>query len=418
MKILLSAYACEPYRGSEPWVGWNWALELARQNHDVWVITRKRNQEAIEKGLLELSPLPNLHFVYYDVPQWLGWWKKGERGIHLYYFLWQIGILGVAQKLHQAEKFDLVHHVTFVSIRQPSFMGFLGIPFIFGPVAGGERAPYALRKSFPLKGWIRDFLRDIQSMVVRFDPLMHLTFSTAWKIYATSEDTAQLIPPWYRHKASVHLAIGIYASSHENSPAVKAESDEKPFRILFAGRLVYLKGIHFALQAFNIFQKQFPNSHFTIVGDGPDTSWLKAIAEKGEAGKKLEWIPWVEHSTLTQMYSNYDVLMFPSLHDTGGAVILEGFAQGLPAICLDLGGPGIMVNDTCGYCIVTKGLEESAVIQGLSDALYDLAQNREQYKQLSRGALERAKVFHWENIVSRLYQDIGRELANGKMAVK
>lgn len=36
MKILLSAYACEPNKGSEPGVGWSWATEYAKQ-HQVWV---------------------------------------------------------------------------------------------------------------------------------------------------------------------------------------------------------------------------------------------------------------------------------------------------------------------------------------------------------------------------------------------
>ena len=40
MKVLLSAFACAPYRGSEPGVGWNWAMALAKYN-DVVVLTRE-----------------------------------------------------------------------------------------------------------------------------------------------------------------------------------------------------------------------------------------------------------------------------------------------------------------------------------------------------------------------------------------
>ncbi len=44
MRVLLSAYACEPNRGSEAEVGWRWALELAAGGGgDVWVITRGNN---------------------------------------------------------------------------------------------------------------------------------------------------------------------------------------------------------------------------------------------------------------------------------------------------------------------------------------------------------------------------------------
>ena len=47
MRVLLSAFACAPNRGSEPGVGWNWALALAK-NNDVTVLTREENRREIE----------------------------------------------------------------------------------------------------------------------------------------------------------------------------------------------------------------------------------------------------------------------------------------------------------------------------------------------------------------------------------
>jgi len=55
MKVLLSAYLCEPEKGSELAVGWNWVLQIARF-HDVWVLTagewRKGIQNALAKDAL------------------------------------------------------------------------------------------------------------------------------------------------------------------------------------------------------------------------------------------------------------------------------------------------------------------------------------------------------------------------------
>jgi len=50
LKVFISAYACEPNKGSEPAVGWQLALHMARF-HDVTVLTRANNQENIEKAL-------------------------------------------------------------------------------------------------------------------------------------------------------------------------------------------------------------------------------------------------------------------------------------------------------------------------------------------------------------------------------
>src|SRR5437764_1125865 len=124
LKILMSAYACEPDRGSEPGVGWRWVLETAALGHEVWVITRASNAANIDRGLaLERNnarnKLSNLHFSYFDLPLWARWWKRGNFGVHLYYVLWQWGAYRQACALHKAAGFDAVHHITFGVTRHP-----------------------------------------------------------------------------------------------------------------------------------------------------------------------------------------------------------------------------------------------------------------------------------------------------------
>src|SRR5215472_13472456 len=88
-RILFSAYACEPDKGSEPAVGWNWAVETARLGHEVWVLTRSNNRTAIEHH--DLSRERNLNFLYYDLPWWVRRLKRcfGDVGVVVYYWLWQ-----------------------------------------------------------------------------------------------------------------------------------------------------------------------------------------------------------------------------------------------------------------------------------------------------------------------------------------
>jgi glycosyltransferase involved in cell wall biosynthesis len=397
MKILLSAYACEPNRGSEPEVGWNWALELARRSHEVYVLTRANSRAPIEADLANLPPLPNLHFIYYDLPAWLRWWKRGLKGVHFYYLLWQIGAFFKAASWHKNIHFDRVHHATFVSIRQPSLMGLLGIPFVFGPVAGGERAPYRLRRSYPLQGWLKDALRDCLNALIFLDPLMHLTFATANKIYVTSHDTLRLLPPWYRKKASVQLAIGL--PPLPNKPTVK--SNGEGFKILYVGNLLYLKGIHLALRAFAQFAERYPNAHFTLIGGGPDADWLKVTAAKLGLAKQLTWISSMPREELLNHYVDYDVLLFPSLHDSGGMVVLEALSNGLPVVCLDIGGPGQIVTSDCGMVIPTQNAGEEAIIHQMAGALDKIASfNEAQRHAFSTGAIQRASKFTWSEIIN------------------
>src|SRR5262249_39627720 len=144
--------------------------------HCVHVLTRANNRESIE-GALAVAPVPNLRFAYYDLPAWMRRWKN-HAGLwaRLYYLAWQWGAYKVARKLCDETRFDIVHHITFGVFRHPSFMAFLGRPFVFGPVGGGETAPRELRKTFPLRGYLIDLARDLANWVVHVDPLMAAVF--------------------------------------------------------------------------------------------------------------------------------------------------------------------------------------------------------------------------------------------------
>jgi hypothetical protein len=83
-KILLSVFSCGPHRGSEPGIGWNWAVELATSGHEVWVLTWPECRRDIDVEL-EKQALPNLCFVHYPLSTWLAWWQQGQRGMRLYY---------------------------------------------------------------------------------------------------------------------------------------------------------------------------------------------------------------------------------------------------------------------------------------------------------------------------------------------
>ena len=137
MRVLISAYACEPDSGSEPGVGWNWAVQAALHGHDVHVITRANNRASIE-GTLREHPIVGLSFHYYDLPTPVSGWKRrsGNLGLLVYYYLWQFGAWRVARRLHERLRFDLSHHVTFVNDWMPSGVGWIGVPFVWGPVGG------------------------------------------------------------------------------------------------------------------------------------------------------------------------------------------------------------------------------------------------------------------------------------------
>ena len=105
LKVLISAYACEPGRGSEPEVGWQWALQMARF-HDVTVLTRANNRPVIEAGLDALRGRQALpEFVYHEASPFALEVKRGARAHKMYYILWQHSAREVVERLHADRHF-------------------------------------------------------------------------------------------------------------------------------------------------------------------------------------------------------------------------------------------------------------------------------------------------------------------------
>lgn len=404
MKILLSAYACEPNRGSEPGVGWHWAQEIARLGHDVWVLTCTVHKQMIEDELAKHPNASNLHFLFYDLPTWAQWWKKGPRGRRSHYFLWQWRAYQFAKQIHAHEKFEKVHHITYGGIRQPSFMGRLGIPFVFGPVGGGERAPWCLRRGFGLRGLLWDAMRDVSNWAIRLDPFMQETFQCAETIYVKTKESRDVIPKRFWDKVIVKGEIGVTSSYFRDER--RNSGGKNGLRILYVGRLIYWKGVHLGLEAFALFSAIHPDSELTIVGAGAFEHHLRRLAKNLGICERVHWISWIEQTKLHAIYDRHDVLLFPSLHDSSGNVVLEAFSHGLPVVCLDLGGPGYMTDKTCGVVVPTRGATETDVVEGLSQALVELSRNQDLLFRLSMGARQKAKEYEWHSVIGRFYNAV------------
>jgi len=405
MKVLLSAYACEPGKGSEPAVGWGWALALARRGHRVTVLTRANNRPVIEGAASATRGLP-ITFAYCDPPAWIGWWKKARRGIHLYYLLWQWCAYRRAKRLHAGVGFERVHHVTFASMRQPSFLGGLGIPFVFGPVAGGDWCPPKLMASAHWRYRLYERLLPFASRLSLFDPLVRRTLRQATAIYSNTASTLRLVPARYRHKTRVRLAVGWDDADDVFAPPRDGERDrELPLRVLFVGRLVPLKGLHLALAAFAAYVSSAPGAELTVVGAGPDGARLARAATRLGIAGRVHWRGALLRRELAAVYRSHDLLLFPSLRDSGGMVVLEAFASGLPVVCLDIAGPGAIVDETCGIAVAADG-DEAEVVRALATALHRLADDERLRRRLVVGGFAALARLRWDTRIAEVERDL------------
>ncbi len=321
-----------------------------------------------------------------------------------YYVAWQLGATRHVRKVFPALPFDLVHHVTYVSARYPSFMGSLGIPFWFGPVSGGEVVPAPLRPGLSAGQRCREWLRDISNRYVRFDPFMRKTFQLAQKILVT-RDTLLLLPPDCRAKSTVQLAVGLKDPDFPAQP-VSAMRDTTSPRLLYVGRLLEWKGVDIALHAIARIKNRFPEVVFTIVGQGPARARLQELAARLDLQANVRWLGWQPQGRLGEHYRSADLLLFPSLRDSGGMVVLEALAHGLPVVCTDVGGPGTIVDSTCGRALQTAEGGRQQLAEAIADATLRLLTVPDLLASLSLGARVRARNFQVRDLVKCVYADV------------
>jgi glycosyltransferase involved in cell wall biosynthesis/thymidylate kinase len=397
-KVLVSAYACEPGEGSEPGVGWHWMQQIS-QHSDLWVITRANNRQAIETELAK-NPMPQVHFEYVDLPRWLTFWKRKQRGVRTYYYLWQYAALARYRKLRHTVRFDLGHHVTFVNDWLWSFLVFTRLPYVWGPIGSHPSLPlrFIPRSAARATELIR---RGIQSVMRILDPQFWLTALRAQAVLGINTDVAKHFPLniLARDSFMVEPAIGIDGEQHAHGARSAVEN-----RILFVGRFASVKAPFLAVESFARLAVIHPDITLTLIGRGPEKQdLLRRIARHG-LGDRIKIMDWLPRETVRNFMRSATLFLFPSF-EGGGMVVLEAMEVGLPVVCLDYGGPGTMVTPASGRKIPVRAVGQ--VVSDLSVAMAEIISDPALRHDLSRGAQQRAmEHFDWKiksELTSKLY---------------
>lgn len=407
LKVLLSAYACEPNRGSEPEAGWQWATRLA-QHHDVTVVTRANNQAAIAAGLASL-PQPHPQFIYYDLPLWLRNLKQQGLSVSWYYVLWQIGVWWHLR--HRVAAFDLIHHVTFNSYRWAGVWWLTDRPLLLGPLGGGQICPPDFLRLFGRGTWA-EWLRSKIVRSARFNPLHQLNCRQARRLVIANRDTMERLPKSARGRVEFMLDAGIAAPELPANPPASASAGR--LGLIWVGVLQARKGLPLALQALAEARQRCPEITLTVVGAGPELSTAQALAERLGVTDAVTWKGWMPRAEVVALLATHDAFLFTSVRDTSGYVLLEAMLASLPVITLNHQGAAEMTTDQTALRITPTTY--AATVTGLTEAIIGLVQTPDLRQQL--GTAGRAHVLQhhtWDErarqmneIYAKLAPELGR----------
>jgi glycosyltransferase involved in cell wall biosynthesis len=358
LKILLSAYACEPDKGSEPGVGWNISKSLA-QFHEVWVLTRENNRNKILNSLSKSKcNIKNLHFVYYDLPRPLLWMKRRKIiSINLYYWLWQFFSVFFVKRIIKQNNIDLIHHITFNQFRGPLPGYFLNIPFIIGPIGGAEKIPFPLFKDLTLSHKFKELLRYSKLELISFK--IYNLLSKNQKVYIFSNNsTYQWLKSTIKNsKYYIYPAIGINSKENQNTVKekykLKAKSNGKQnYKLVYIGRFESWKGIEILINAISLANTKLCTNeilfNLKLVGarSRKDRKNIENLIKKYSAQNYVEVIKFLPREKVIQLIKESDIVTYPAFRDSGSMAVLEAMAAGKVVICFDSQGQD-WVRDDC-----------------------------------------------------------------------
>lgn len=329
MKVLLSAYACEPWKGSEPGVGLQTAVAAARQ-HDVWVLTRENNLPALRTYLADHPLRERMELVGLDVGgRALRWKKRSTLASHLYYDQWQRAAAAQALELDARVDFDLIHHVTFAAYWKRAGVAVVAKPFVWGPIGGGVRSPWRLALHLGVRGWIEEAARTIVRPLAAQAPAIRLAQRRASVTLVQNPDTSGRI-------RSTQPPIVLPNALGAQVPA-SALASERRCTVVVVSALIPWKGVDLALDAFAA--ARVPGSRLLVIGDGPQRRRLLARTETLGLRQHVEFLGDRPRDEVLGLVGASRLLLHPALHEEAGWAVAEALSLGTPVVCLARGGP-------------------------------------------------------------------------------
>ena len=409
LKVLISSYACNPNNGSEDALGWNIVKQLAALGVELWVVTLPENRAPIEAYLAE-HPIPQVHWVYHDVPKYLMPWRdpskpvRNRSGERLHYQFWQATAYAVFRQLHQTIRFDITHHLSFSQYWTASFLALLPVPFVWGPVGGAESAPRTFYKTFDRPSKLYELARDVMRVLGEWHPVVRVDALRAKHVWAATQATYRRVQALGAAQPAISIMtnVGLDETQLATLEALPVRT-EGPFRVVSIGQLKHLKGFQLGIKAFATLVQQVPTAEYWLIGEGRERPALEALVQALGLNDKVRFLGHMPRSTVLSTLAECDVMVHPALHDSGGSVCLEAMASGRPMICLDLGGPGDLIVPEAGIKIPAITPEQA--VEDLAQALLNLAQNPALRQQKASAGRAQVRAKHlWEKRAQVIHQ--------------
>jgi glycosyltransferase involved in cell wall biosynthesis len=247
--------------------------------------------------------------------------------------------------------------------------------------------------------WVRNRLPAlrpaIRQVVRRSDAVTVISSYTAALLREVAPGADPAIIPF--GAAVDTAAIGEAAVLPRPAPA------DRPYTILFVGRLVERKGVPVLIEAVRRL-RQRRDVRLEVVGDGPDRMDLETRAADAGLGAAARFRGSVSDAELARAYAECDLFVLPAVVDAKGdteglgVVLIEALLHGRPVVASGAGGiPDIVEHERTGL-LVPPG-DPDALARAIERYIDEPATAS---RHAAAGRLHVEESFSWDAIVARL----------------
>lgn len=392
LKILVSAYACSPIRGSEPGLGWGFVKAIS-EHHDLWVITEEEKFKSEIEAELEQQPLLKERIRFYYIP------KVRHRTLrkiwppsyYWFYRTWHKKAYELGKKLHDEIRFDVVHQLNMVGFREPGYLWKINAPFVWGPIGGMSILPWRFLRELGLYGFFYHLGKNCFNLTqMKLMRRPRLAAARAKALIAATPDTQVAIKRMWDKDSDVICEIG---------PPEKLATKHSVRKTDGQLRLVWC-GLHVPRKALNLLLESLPlvsddvDWHLDVIGQGPRTKAWKGLAAKLNIAERCDFHGWVSREESVAIMERGHVFVITSLADLTSTVTLEAISQGLPVICLDHCGFAHVITKDCGIKIPV--ISPAQIRSGIAGTVEELANNEERRLSMAYQAIKRVADFTWK----------------------
>lgn len=378
MKILYFTQLFYPFLfGGGERIFYQWATELVKRGHDVYVITQNieglQSQEIVDGirvfrvgAAMKKSKTPltsNMQNLSYMI-------KAFFMGLHIL----------------REQKIDLIHSNTYVPVFVAQFCSILShIPHIVT-----IHDVYYLNKNF-WKNWSGQGQSQLSySRIGSF--IEKIILKTNCTIFHTvSEESKQDMELAGTSKKIIMIPNGINTNLYEKTLIEKNQA-------VFIGRLVFYKNVETIIRSFQYVIKKIPDAKLMIIGEGPVKQNLQDIVTKLGLDQNIEFTGVVSDEEKVKILCESRVLLNPSLIEGFGMVILEAFACKKPVIISDIKPlSDLVLNSNDGYTINAKNTSE------WSEKIIEILSNKELAQKMGLNGYQKiTHKYSMEKIIEEL----------------